>query len=165
MLIGYLLSDCGWTFDWFQSLPSVRSTTIVIADPVAELTAGHDRDRQIRERRIAAAPPSCSRAAADPNRAPFVRARSPASSSTASSSPACPGLQVFEQAVGADDRGLVGELAGDVDRLAVGVGRARPADRIEAFEREAQRIDPQVAVGAGGVAFVLRQPLAQRSGR
>ncbi len=50
-------------------------------------------------------------------------------------------LQVLQETVGADDGLLVGELTGDVDGLAVGIRGASPADRIEAFERKAQRVD------------------------
>ena len=74
-------------------------------------------------------------------------------------------LQVLQEAFGADDGGLVGELAGDVHGLAVGIRVASPAHRIEAFERKAQRVDAQVAGGARGVALVLGQPLAAASGR
>ncbi len=70
--------------------------------------------------------------------------------------------QVLQQTVAADDGRLVGEFTGDVDGLAVGVRGAAAADRVEAFEGETERVDAQVAIGAGGVALVLRQPFAQR---
>ena len=116
---------------------------------MAELAARHEPRGQVRERRVAAGSHHLARSAADRTPAGCVRARSPSSSSTASSSPWLSWLcRYVEQPVGADDRRLVLELARQVDRLAVGVARALAAHRVEALEREAQRVDAQVARGA-----------------
>ena len=72
------------------------------------------------------------------------------------------GLQIGQEAVGADDQGLVGKLAGRVHGETVVIVRAGAADGVETLEREPQRIDAQVTIGAGGVAFVLGEFFPQR---
>ena len=75
-------------------------------------------------------------------------------------------LQVLQQAVGADDGRLVGELAGDVDRLAVGVGRraCRPTASKPSSGKPSGSIRRwQLAQVA--LRLCCGQPLAAASGR
>ena len=70
-------------------------------------------------------------------------------------------LEVIEESGDAGDLGLVAENAGIVNRFAVGIFFAPTAGGIVVLQREAKRIDAHVTVGAGGIAFVRFQLFAQ----
>ena len=136
---------------------------VVIARAVAELAAGDDLDRQIRERRVGAGRRHLARPAADRRRAPCGPARSRASSSTASSSPACPASAGTSSRPSAPTMVV---LSANSPVTSTGLpsaylSRVRPTAS-KPSSGKPERIDAQVAVGAGGVALVLGQPLAQR---
>ena len=75
------------------------------------------------------------------------------------------GEQVIPQPVEPLERRPRPGLGPGVDRPVAEVLVAAPADRVEAFEREAERVDPLVAVGALGVAGVLLDELADGQAR
>jgi hypothetical protein len=70
--------------------------------------------------------------------------------------------KIRQELLGTSDCALVGEFSRDVDGFAVGVGVARSAEVIEALERKAERVDPEVATRASRVALVLREAIAKR---
>ena len=76
--------------------------------------------------------------------------------------------QVAAEAIGAVDRRAVHQLRGGVDRQTGRILRAKPADGIVFFECESKRIDPHVALRAGGVTRMpsdqlpLGEPLGHR---
>src|SRR5439155_23852193 len=68
--------------------------------------------------------------------------------------------QIVLEPVEAGDGGAIGQRQGVVDWLLTAVGVSPATERVEMLEGEAERIDARMAVGAGGLAAVRFQALA-----